>query len=196
MHVVWRIACTPVFTPDLIQELRRSSRHAAKAPAQLLIVVGSFEGLPKAQGGNGIPQAAEYAAGLLRTRGHAVEMVSVPDETHDSLKPALVSRACGWLERVWSDAEGKSLPQPQATPPFQPSPPTQADRVSSVSQLGAAGSAPPGAWCWWPRLSWTAVADVQRRLDTEAMRGAVGGAIGLAALLAAAVTTMRVSGRS
>lgn len=53
--------------------------------------------------GNGIPVAAEAMASLLRKLGHPVEdVVVVAGEGHDSLKPCLVSRGMGWLEKCWS----------------------------------------------------------------------------------------------
>jgi hypothetical protein len=58
-------------------------------------------------------------AGVLRRGGHSVEVQRVPEESHDSLKPSLVSRAFGWLERSWggeydADAAAATVPLPAA----------------------------------------------------------------------------------
>ena len=65
-----------IFTPELINEARRvfpeKSKKEAKHPVKLLFVSGETEARKPVDGGNGIPQAADYMAGLLRRGGHHV----------------------------------------------------------------------------------------------------------------------------
>ena len=108
-----------IFTPKLVQDARNASRGPPSAtPVRILIIVGEAESRRKADGGNGIPQAAEYTASLLSHCGHRTEMIAIDQETHNSLKPSQVSRALGWLEQCWGDKEAAG---PMPTVALRPS---------------------------------------------------------------------------
>uniref|UniRef100_A0A7S3FIX3 Uncharacterized protein n=1 Tax=Haptolina ericina TaxID=156174 RepID=A0A7S3FIX3_9EUKA len=124
-----------IFTPQLVRDLQ-AARPAPASVVRVLIIVGEVESLPQPQGGNGIPQAAEYTADLLRRCGHHVQMVVAPDEDHSSLKPVQVSRAFGWLERCWSDDAPlvPNTPAPRAEVDGEDSLPSDVDRFRAFWQ--------------------------------------------------------------
>ncbi|CAE8606521.1 unnamed protein product, partial [Polarella glacialis] len=52
--------------------------------------------------GNGIPDACRKMAGMLQSLGlEDVEVRRVAGESHDTLKPALISQGFTWLEKQW-----------------------------------------------------------------------------------------------
>lgn len=98
------------FVPQLVNDARAACREKASSPSHLLMVVGGFEERPLSEGGNEIPQASREMADVLRKGGHRVDpMLVLAGESHDSLKPALISRACGWLEQCWASPSVTSV---------------------------------------------------------------------------------------
>lgn len=94
----------PLVAPGIFDEVMAAAqwrdRSPEAAPASVLIVVGEGEADPLA--GNGIPAAAEVMAHMLRAQGHEVTSATIAGEDHGSLKPSLISRGMGWLEKHWA----------------------------------------------------------------------------------------------